>query len=588
MKKFWIVFIVLVVVIGGGMLSLWKIVSSLQDSVAPIEGGVLVWEAGGAVAEERDDSFLGRIRGGDQPTMQEILLGLKRAETDDRIKGLALKLQGLQVDWAKLEELQDAVRSFAASGKPVVAYLDAGMTRDYALAAQAQQVVLSPEASVMVLGVVAELDFMRETLGKIGMKADFIHIGQYKSAPERMTRDSASAANREMISSIVDDRYAALVEMLAGGRGVDSAVAKAWIDQGMFDARSAIAADLADTLMYWNDVLDTQFPSDPVTYLADYVLDQPHASSDAPKVALVNISGVIMPGPSKFDKFQGKIAGSETVIDQLQAVQDDDKVQALILRVDSPGGSALASDLIWREIERVKDKMPVIVSMSGMAASGGYYVSCGADSIFADPGTLTGSIGVYAGKLDRSGMYEKIGVTREFITRGSNALLFADAGGFTPAQRTLFEGQLSGFYERFLAKVATGRDKTRDEIHAIAQGRVWTGNQGYARGLVDELGGLNRAIAAAKWSIGLTPADHVALKTFGKKLSFMERVILKTLNDSEGKSMLAPLFRSENSTLSSMVKLTGLFEFQAQETVATAALLDGQPVAMASYFIRWR
>jgi len=588
MKKFWIVFTVLVVLIGGGMFTLWKVVSGLQESVAPIEGGVLVWKAQGALTEERDDSFVGRIRGGDQPVMREVLLALKRAETDDRIHGLVMDMEGLEVDWAKLEELQEAVRDFSGSGKPVVAYLDGGMTRDYALAAQAPRVVLSPEANLMVLGVVAELDFLKDTLGKLGMKADFIHIGQYKSAPERMTRDSASDANRTMVGSIVDDRYNALVDMLSRGRGVDSPVAAGWIDQGMFDARGAVAAGMADTLMYWNDLLDEEFPDEPVTYLDDYVLDLPAARKDAPRVALVNISGIIMPGPSKFDNLQGKIAGSETVIEQLQKVQDDEDIQALVLRVDSPGGSALASDLIWEEVRKVKDRIPVIVSMSGMAASGGYYVSCGADSIFADPGTLTGSIGVYAGKLDRSGMYRKIGVNREFITRGENALFFSDEGGFTPGQRKLFESQLSGFYERFLAKVADGRHSTRDQIHAIAQGRVWTGAQGRERGLVDGLGGLLRALDSAKWSIGLTSDDHIALVTYGKQMSWMERMLLKSLRDGNAHARVGIMSLFGGADTRALADFIELADAPARETFAAAALLDGRPVAMMPYLIRWR
>ncbi|PIV81962.1 signal peptide peptidase SppA [bacterium CG17_big_fil_post_rev_8_21_14_2_50_64_8] len=589
MKKFWIIFSVLVLVIAGGMFAVWKTVSGLEGAASHVDGGVLVWQAGGAVVEERDDSFIGRIRGGDEPLMTELLLALKRAESDERIKGLALDLQGFEVDWAKLEELQAAVREFEASGKPVVAYLDAGMTRDYALAAQADRVVLSPEANIMVLGVVAELDFMKETLGKLGMKADFIHVGAYKSAPERMTRDSASEANREMIAAIVDDRYAALVDMVSQGRGVDTPEAAAWIDQGMFDAEGAVTAGLADTLQYWDDMLDAEFPDQPVTYLSDYILEHPHARKDSPEVALVHITGIIMPGESKFDNFQGKVAGSETVVEQLQAVEDDDDIRALVLRVDSPGGSALASDLIWEAIQRVKARKPVIVSMSGMAASGGYYVSCAADSIFADPGTLTGSIGVYAGKLDRSDMYGKVGVNREFITRGRNALFFSDEGGFSDNQREIFSGQLSRFYERFLAKVAEGRHRTRDEIHAVAQGRVWTGNQGLEHGLVDRLGGLQDALGAARASIGLGPDEHIALVTYGKQLTWMERMVLKSLHGQARVEAGRLLSRATTSPeAASLAPWLELLDLPAGEVLATAALLDGRPVALMPYVIRWR
>lgn len=590
MKKFWIVFAVVAVVIGGGMFMMWRAVSGLE-SPAAIDGGVLVWEVAGDYPEERDDSFWGQVRSGAEPTCRDVLFALRRAADDDRITGLVLDLQGLETDWAKIEEMRAAIADFSLAGKPVYAYLDGGMTRDYALACGADQVVMSPEASLMVLGIVAQLDFMKDTLGKLGMEADFVHVGRYKSAPERMTRSEASDANREMIDAIVEDRYRALVGMLAAARGVAPEVAAAWIDQGMFDAQSALAAGLADTLMYWDDLLDARFPDDPVTYLEDYALDRPRSGSKAPRVALVDISGVIMPGRSRFDNFQGKLAGSETVIEDLQSALDDEDVQAVILRVDSPGGSAMASDLIWDQIERVKRDKPVMVSMSGLAASGGYYVSCGADSIFADPGTLTGSIGVYAGKLSRTRMYEKIGVNREFITRGRNALLFSDEGRFTDDQREMFQGQMDAFYERFLAKVAAGRGMTRDQVHAVAQGRVWTGGQGLECGLVDGLGGLDRAVLAVKHTLGLLPTDKVSVITYGTELTWLERMLLDSLREGGGLSSLRFALLPETGILGTAagpVPPALLDDLRRDGTLAALDLLDGRPVAMMPMVIRLR
>ncbi|MGD9549028.1 MAG: signal peptide peptidase SppA [Candidatus Krumholzibacteriia bacterium] len=590
MKKFWIVFAVVAVVIGGGMFMMWRAVSGLEQTVT-IDGGVLVWKVAGDYPEERDDSFWGQVRSGAEPTCRDVLFALRRAAEDDRITGLVLDLQGLETDWAKIEEMQGAVADFRAAGKPVCAYLDAGMTRDYALACGADLVVMSPEASLMVLGVVAQLDFMKDTLGKLGMEADFVHVGRYKSAPERMTRSEASDANREMINAIVEDRYQALVDMIASARGVAPEVAAAWIDQGMYDAPAAVAAGLADTMMYWDELLDARFPDDPVTYLSDYTLDRSRSRGGLPKVALIDVSGVIMPGTSRFDNFQGKIAGSETIIEDLQSALDDEEIRAVILRVDSPGGSAMASDLIWEQIEQVKLEKPVFVSMSGLAASGGYYVSCGADSIFADPGTLTGSIGVYAGKLSRTGMYEKIGVNREFITRGRNALLFSDEGRFTDDQRELFQAQMDGFYERFLGKVAAGRGMTRDQVHAVAQGRVWTGRQGLECGLVDDLGGVDRAILAVKSRLGLGPADKVSLITYGVELTWLERMLLDSLREGGGLASLRSVFEPGPGILESV---TGplppalLDDLRQDGTLAALDLLDGRPVAMMPMVIRLR
>jgi protease-4 len=588
MKKFWIVFALVAVVVGGGMGALWYVLGQFEETVT-IDGGVLVWDVAGAFPEERDDSLWGQVQGGDELTLSEALFALKRAATDDRIEGLVMDLQGLETDWAKLDELAAAVSGFRAAGKPVVAYLDAADTRDYVLAAQADQVVMSPESNLMVLGVSAELEFLKDTLDKLGMKADFIHVGAYKSAPERMTRTSASDANREMIGAIVDDRWDALLDQVAAGRGTGRDEVAAWIDHGMFDAPTAVAEGLVDTVGYWEDLVDAHFGDSPVTDFHDYCYDV-SSGHTAARVGVVYVTGVIMPGQSTFDRFQGKIAGSATVIDDLAAMVEDEEVDAIILRVDSPGGSALASDLIWKQIRRVQEDVPVIVSMSGMAASGGYYVACPGDSIFADPGTLTGSIGVYAGKMDRSAMYGKIGVQREFITRGENALLFSDAGGFTDSQRAMFTAQLEQFYERFLAKVGEGRGLERDAVHAVAQGRVWTGRQALEHGLVDGLGGFDRAVDSAKWTLGLEPSDKVALVSVGSTMSLLERMILKSLRDNASlRAAALQAAQASGGLLPAGLPVPTLLAALGESgMLARATLMDGRPVAMAPFDLKVR
>lgn len=588
MKKFWIVFAIVAVFIGGGFGMMWYTFSNLEQAVS-VDGGVLVWQVAGEYSEERDNSFWGQALGGGSMTFSELVFSLYRAAEDDRITALVLDMHALATDWAKVDEIRTAVTAFKDAGKPVIAYIDAAGTREFALACLADEIVVSPEANVMVLGISAELAFMKDTLDKLGMEADFVHVGAYKSAPERMTRSSASDANREMITSIVDDRYNALVAMLADGREVSTSVAEAWIDHGMFDAPAALAAGMVDTAMYYDEMFDHHFGDEDVTYLTDYQLSPANQKQTSHKVAIIYISGVIMPGESRYDRMQGKLAGSETVVEELQSVTEDEDVDAVILRIDSPGGSALASDLIWHEIRKLQVKKPVIVSMSGLAASGGYYVACLGDSIFADPGTLTGSIGVYAGKMSRTKMYEKIGVNREYITRGDNALLFRDEGGFTDAQRKLFQTQMDNFYERFLAKVADGRDLTRDQVHAVAQGRVWTGRQGMEHGLVDEMGGLRRAIDSAKWMVGLSPEDKVTLVTFTEPLTFMERMMIKSLRDNGVMARLMGAALPPEAMLAGGQHNTAIPSvmeaLRRDGTLAAVALLDGRPVAMMPFWI---
>jgi len=585
MKKFWIVFLVVAVLIGGGFGLLWMSISRLDQPVA-IDGGALIWHVGGSFPEERDDSFLGQLQGGSEATLGETVIALRRAARDERITGLVMDMRSLGADWAKVEEIRQALGVFRTEGKPVYAYFDGAGTREYALACQADRIYMSPEANLMVLGITAELSFMKDTLDKLGMEADFIHVGKYKSAPERMTRTEPTEANREMIGAIVDDRYDVLLGMLTEGRSVDRAQAQAWVDRGMFDAATALEDGLVDEALYFEDVLDRHFPEDETTNFSDYVLDPPKLKGTSHTAGLVFATGVIMPGESRWDRFQGKIAGSETVVDELLGMADDEDIDIVILRVDSPGGSAMASDLIWEAVGQVQEKKPLIVSMSGMAASGGYYISCRADSIFADPGTLTGSIGVYAGKMSRSGMYEKIGVHREFITRGENALLFSDAGGFSTSQRTLFQNQMERFYERFLTKVGEGRGMERDAVHAVAQGRVWTGRQGLEAGLVDDLGGLYRAVDSAKWSLGLDRDDRISLAGYGEEMSALERMLLRSLRQGGGLARIGGYLGLETGHRVPLGAV--LASLREDGLLAAVEMMDGRPVAMLPYGLKVR
>jgi len=588
MRKFWLIIGILAALIGGGLGSIWYFIRGLEQNV-DVEGGVLVWTVEGEYSEERDNSLWGQVQSAGEPTITEVVFALQRAASDERITGLVMDFRGLKADWAKVAELRAAVAEFSSSGKPVISYIDAVGTRGYALACAADEVVISPEATIMVLGISAELSFMKGTLDKLGMKADFVHVGAYKSAPERMTRKSASAANREMITSIVDDRYQDLVDMIAASRGQKRRVAVSWIDHGFFTGKEAVNAGLADTLMYFDDVFSQRFNDEPTTDLIDYQHSPTKPVETSHQVALIRVTGVIMPGESRVDRFQGRIAGSATVVERLQTAADDDDIDAVVLRVDSPGGSALASDLMWNEIRLLQLKKPVIVSMSGYAASGGYYISCLADSIFAEPGTLTGSIGVFAGKMSRTKMYEKIGVHREFITRGENALLFSDEGGFTDTQRILFQNQMDAFYERFLLKVAAGRDMSRDEVHAIAQGRVWTGKQAVERGLVDGLGGIRRAIDSVKWTLGLSRDDKINLVSYTEPKSFLERILIKAMRGNSVVAGTVAIWQDAQTASGwlSLVPPELTSALRRDGTLATLAMLDGRLLAMVPFNIKF-
>ncbi len=571
MKRFWLVFVIVAVCMVGAFIILWRLAGNLEKGGVAV-GGVLHWRVEEAYAEERGNNFLGQVLHGRPPLMREVIFGLRRAAHDRRIRGLLLDVAAVPVDWAKVEELRAAVREFRRSGKPVVCYLEGGGTREYALATAAEEIVLAPEGNLLVLGVSAELTFLKDTLDKLGMKADFVHVGKFKSAPEQLMRSEASAANREMVTAIVENRYESLVGMIAEGRSTTTEKVRSWIDAGIYDAPTALSAGLVDSVLSREDLEQERFADEDFTTLEDYLWSGA-SQRGARRVALVYVDGTIVPGDSRDDRLQGKLAGSSTVVDRLQQAREDHSIDAVVLRVNSPGGSAMASDLIWNEVQRLRRIKPVVVSMSGYAASGGYYVSCGADSIFAEPGTLTGSIGVFAGKVDMSGFFGKIGIDREYITRGENALFFGNQAVFTPGQRARLQGLLDDFYSRFVDKVAAGRDMTPESVNEVAQGRVWTGEQALSRHLVDGLGGLLRALDSAKFMMGLKAEERVAIVTYEKKLSLLERVLLHSLSDET----LVPALPAA---------ATGLLEPLAEDGVMAAVpLLDGRPLALLPYRI---
>jgi len=579
MKKFWIVFVIAALFIGVVLGIFWRLMRSLETGGPTVEGGVLVWRVADDYQEEREDSLVGYLLAGHQPLMREVVFALRHAANDDEIEGLLLHILALPVDWAKIEELREAVQAFSASGKPVVAYLEGAGTKEYALAVAADEIVLAPEGNLLVLGISAEMTFLKNTLNKLGMQADFIHVGKYKSAPEALTREKASPAYREMVESIVDERFDELTAMIAAGRSVATEEVRRWIDLGIYDAPSALATGLVDTLLHLEDVLATRFDSEARTSLEDYSLVR-RGGRPAAKVALIYTTGTIVPGKSRRQNLEGKYAGSETVVEQLHKAGEDESIAAIILRVDSPGGSATASDLIWHEVAHVRQQKPVIVSMSGYAASGGYYICCGADSIFAEPGTLTGSIGVFAGKVDMHGFYDKIGVQREYVTRGENALLMNNHAPFTPTQRERFTLLLEDFYGRFLQKVAEGRGLEPDQVARVAEGRVWTGKQAIQHRLVDGLGGLNRALDATKRMLGLAPADKVSLVSYERRPTFLERLLLRSLWENSWQPHLLEPMGSWSREI--------IGELARDGTLATVPLLDGRALALLPFRVHFR
>jgi protease-4 len=450
-------------------------------------------------------------------TVRALVNGLRRAARDERIASVLLLPTTLQSPfWGKVQEVRDAVLEFRRSGKQVIAFLEYGGDREYYLASAADRVFLLPTSPLDLTGVASYEVFLRGALDTIGATPDFVRVGDYKTAVNAFTETGFTPAHREMSESLNRDMYDQLVRAIAESRRMTDAEVRALIDQGPFTAPAALRAGLVDDLAYF-DQLDDRVPElrgedDDSRRLegADYARRGGGFGGGRNRIAVLLASGVIASGRSAFDTVNGSIVGSDTMVEQIRRVRDDESVRGIVLRVDSPGGSSVASDVIWRELAITRDqdpRRPLVASMSDLAASGGYYLAMAAPTIVAQPATLTGSIGIFGGKIAIGGTAGKLGVTHETVAAGRNATLMSPFDTFTPGQRAKLQDYMNGFYDHFVATVAAARDKTPAEIHAVAQGRVWTGRQAREHGLVDELGGLDTAIDLAKQRAGI-PADE--------------------------------------------------------------------------------
>jgi len=470
----------------------------------------------GEIPEEPKRFF---IFGPKKNNMLELVTTINRAKEDRTIKGIFLRLDHLEAGWAKVQELREAIFDFRKTGKKVLCFMEIGYDKDYYLACCCDKIIMAPSGYLALDGLASEVTFIKGTLDKLGIRADLEHIGDYKTASDLVTRDKMSDAHREVANSIVDDLFFQLVRGIAKTRGLTEDEVKSAIDNGPYTAKEAFKAGLVDTLAFYDQLealaerMLLEKP-DKIKF-KDYSQRDYHRYSWAipPKIAVIFGEGAIFSGESGKDFIFGKIMGSETIASAIKKAREDRSVKAIVFRVDSPGGSGIASDEVWREIKRTKGEKPFVVSMSDVAGSGGYFIACPGDTIFAMPGTYTGSIGVITGKFDLSGLYEKIGFSKEIIKRGKHSDIYTFSKSFSEEERKIVKRQLKEFYDEFVKKVSEGREMSFDSVHQIAQGRVWTGHQAKKNGLVDEFGGLKLAIACAKKMAGIAPEKEIEIVT---------------------------------------------------------------------------
>ncbi len=496
-------------------------------------GRYLALDVDGDMPEEPSSGLSGLFESR-PPSVRALIEAVDRAARDPAVKGLVLRVGSVNTGWARVQELRDALVRFRSSGKPSWAHLEFAGNREYFLATGCAKVAASPTAMLDVSGLSAEVSFYRGTLDKLGVEAQFEGVGKYKNAPNQFTETAFTAPHREQMEALVASLFDQYVRSVAEGRGLAPQAVQALIDQGPFQAPEAKEAGLVDELLY-RDQVEDRIPAAGRLSPAAYVKAGRGFGFDGrPKVALVYAVGDIVPGESQSSPFGGGLAGSDTIVRGLRQARTDDAVRAIILRVDSPGGSGTASDAIWREVGVARRSKPVVVSMGDYAASGGYYVAMGADSIVAEPGTITGSIGVFSGKFSMRGLYGKLGVSQETVRRGKNATLFSSWEPWTEEERAKVRSLNEAFYETFVDKAAAGRKKTPQEIDAVAQGRVWTGDEALRAGLVDALGGLETAVRLARERARIPKGQEVQMLVLPQR-----KGLLETLMERQEEEVLA-------------------------------------------------
>ncbi|MEE3138563.1 MAG: signal peptide peptidase SppA [Acidobacteriota bacterium] len=503
----------------------------------------LVLRVPSVLTEVNAGGLLGQVLGA-PPTVRSIVDNLHKAAVDDRVSRVVLLPRGGQALWGKIQEVRDAVMAFKSSGKPVVAYLEYGGDQQYYLATAADRIFLMPTSPLDLMGVASYELFLRGTFDLIGVYPDFLHAGDYKTAGNLFTEETFTQPHREMSESLNADLFDQLVLDIATSRSRPASEIRALIAEGPFLPEDALAAGLVDELAYEDEVLARDAEEQQPISGQDYakVSLRSVGLNTGPKIAVIHVAGVINTGRSGYNSTQGSVVGSDTVIENLREARNDSTVRAIVLRIDSPGGSAIASDVIWREVVLTRADTPVIASMSDVAASGGYYIAMPAQAIVAQPATLTGSIGVVAGKFVVGEAFSKLGANIESVSQGRFAEINSPVRAFSAAERAKVQVQLDAVYETFVRKAAEGRAMTLERIHAVAQGRVWTGRQGQQMGLVDELGSLDHAVAIAKQYADIEPETDVELVIYPPARGLLET--LRRPLASVHNSLLAPLFSS--------------------------------------------
>jgi len=534
MKNFLIGLIVGILVSGLTLLivvfAMVKLASSFGEKpVTVADGSTLILKLEGELPEKAPAEIpLPMFEAQTPMTIREVWETFRKAAADSKVKGIILEPRGLRIGWAKMQEVREEILQFKKSGKPIIAYLREPGAHEYYLASATDRIIIAPEDFLDLKGLRLEGIFIKNTLDKLGIKADVIHAGKYKDAGDLFTRTSMSPETQEALNPILDQYYGNLIDTIAQGRNKQPDAVRALIDKGPFMAKDALANGLVDAFGYddqaSDDMKNRLKQSELKKVSGKAYLKAPSAAGGVTKrIAFIVGEGLITRGRGGSSSDDEGITAS-AFVKLLKQVEDDSTIKGVILRVDSPGGDGTASDDILHAEKNLGRKKPMVISMSDLAASGGYYMAITGDPIIAYPNTLTGSIGVIYARMSLHGLYDKIGVNKELLTRGHYADLDSDYSPLNDDQRQKVAGQIDAFYRSFVGKVADGRKKTFEQIEPLAQGRVWLGSQAKLNGLVDELGGLDKAVELIRKKANIASSDKITLVPYPAKRSVFDSI----------------------------------------------------------------
>ncbi len=521
----------------------------------------------GEIRERFVPDFWTTFMGTEPLSMYDLWMNIQKAKRDPRIKCLLLRINRLSCDWAKIDELRETILNFQESGKKVYAYLDEAhdFDKEYYLATACNKIFFHPLGWLGINGLGGNILFFKKALEKMGIEVESEHVEEYKTAYNMFTEEGFTPAHKEMMVSLYENIYLNYIKTLAEKRGKTEDEVKELIDQGIFQGEEALEAGLVDGLLYEDEV--EEFLQEKGKRLSKithekYLKINPSSLGlmKGRRIALIYGMGLIHSGEST-----SQTMGGTTLARWIKSARKDKSIAAIVFRVDSPGGSAIASDIIWREIKLAKKEKPVIVSMSDVAGSGGYWISMAAHKIVAQPLTLTGSIGVISGKLNMTKLYEKLGITSERLVYGKRADMYSTLRSLTPEERQLLKREIRWIYEKFLEKVSEGRNLPKEEVDRVGKGRVWTGQQAKELGLVDEIGGLQRAIELAKELAGISKEEEVKFVVWPKKVSLFSLLLGKKSPD---------LVTSINSRVKNIISTLQLIQKESRWAIMPFYILN--------------